>query len=318
MKTLRQTGECAVIERLARLLPGGRRDVAVGIGDDCAVVRTGDPRHDLLLTSDPVIEGVHFPAGTPGRRIGHKLIGRALSDIAAMGGEPLWALIDLVAPPATPARRVEEIYRGAAALARRHGLAVVGGDTAAGPTLELHVFAIGRTRRGRAILRSGARVGDIVYVTGALGGSIRGRHLAFEPRLAEGRWLRRFATAMIDVSDGLATDLRHLADRSGVGAELWPEAVPISAAARRMRDGRDPLDHALRDGEDFELLFTVPAAGRRAFERAWSRRFPLACTAVGSILARRAGIRLRAGDGRDRPLPGAGYEHFRTDRRRPG
>ena len=315
MKTLRQAGERAVIERLARILPGGCRDVVTGIGDDCAVVRTPGARHDLLLTSDPVIEGVHFPAGTPPRRIGHKLVGRALSDIAAMGGEPAWALIDLVAPGATPARRVEEIYRGAAALAGRHGLAIIGGDTASGPVLELHVFAVGRVPRGQARLRSGARAGDILYVTGSLGGSIRGRHLSFEPRLAEGQWLRTFATAMIDLSDGLATDLGHLAAMSGVGAEIRRDAIPVSAAARQLRDGRTPLDHALCDGEDFELLFTVPAARRRVFERAWSRRFALRCTAIGAITPRRSGLRIRGADGQARALTGAGYEHFRAPSR---
>lgn len=310
MKTV-HIGEDALIRRLGKLVPG-RADVVAGIGDDCAVVRAGrgEP-FDLLLKSDPVIEGVHFSATAPAEAIGHKALGRVLSDIAAMGGEPLWVLIDLVAPASEPVKRLEGVYRGLARLARRHGVAIVGGDTSRGTTLELHVFAVGRVPRGRAVLRSNGKPGDALYVTGTLGGSGRGRHLRFEPRLAEGQWLveGRWATAMMDVSDGLATDLRRMIAASGVGAVIEAARVPVSAAAKLSRGRLSPLDHALADGEDFELLFTVPRRKALAFEAAWNRKFSLRCTRIGELTGMRGKLEFDQ-NGTFTDLKIRGYEHF--------
>ena len=285
MKRVEQIGEDGLIRRLKRLVPG-RVDVVTGIGDDCAVVRTGRrDAYDLLLKSDPVIEGVHFTRHDPAMDVGRKALGRVLSDLAAMGGEPLWALIDLVTPQTETVARIEGIYRGLASVARRHGVAIAGGDTSRGKTLELHVFAVGRVPRGKAILRSGAKPGDILYVTGRLGGSLKGRHLRFDPRLDEGQWLlaQGWVTAMMDLSDGLATDLRRMMAASGTGAVLEAARVPVSAAARQMKDRRSPLEHALADGEDFELLFAVPRRKADEFENAWRRRFRLRCTRIGAM-----------------------------------
>jgi len=319
MNTVSDIGEVGLIERLGRLVPG-RRDVVTGIGDDCAVVRGGKD-FDLLLKSDPVIEGVHFDKAAPAGLVGRKAVGRVLSDMAAMGGEPLWMLIDLVAPAGLPCERIEGVYKGAAALARRHGVAIVGGDTSRGPVLELHVFGVGRVPRGTAVLRSGARAGDRLYVTGSLGGSLLGRHLRLEPRVAEGCWLREggWVTAMLDVSDGVAADLPRLAKASGVGAVVEAAAVPVSAAARRAGKGRrdcrprttdDGLWHALGDGEDFELLFSVPGRKAAAFEAAWRRRFRLKCTGIGRM-TRLAGKVELLRNGVQVPLLHRGYEHFR-------
>lgn len=309
---VRDLGERGLIRRLAARVGRGR-DVARGIGDDCAVVRVRGAAWDWLLTTDPVIEGVHFLPDTPGRRVGHKAAGRVISDIAAMGGEPLHVLFDLVAPPEAPVRRIEDIYRGATAVCARHGAAIIGGDIARGPRLELHAFAVGRVGRGRAVLRRGARPGDVIHVTGRLGGSILGRHLAFEPRVAAGRWIARggWATSMMDVSDGLASDLRRILEESRVGADLDAARIPVSSAARRLRDGRRALDHALGDGEDFELLFTVSAARATAFTRAWRRAFPeLPATAIGTVTSAEGRLTLRK-DGNTGPA-GRGYEHFVT------
>jgi thiamine-monophosphate kinase len=315
MKTLRDIGENAAIARLARLLPATGTDVVAGIGDDCAVVRLKkNTGYDLLLTSDPVIEGVHFEASAKPAGIGHKAVGRVLSDIAAMGGEPLWALVDVVAPAATPVRRLTGIYRGLGRLSAQAGLTVIGGDMAAGPALELHVFAVGQAPSGTALRRSGARPGDMLFVTGALGGSIRGKHLTFTPRLQEGAWLRRgrWATAMMDVSDGLAADLPRLALASRCSAELDLAAIPVSRAARRMRDGLTAAEHALRDGEDFELLFTVPPRRAAAFTRAWHAAGVLPCTAIGRLVAGPAGrVECRAARGRGVELPRGGFDHYR-------
>ncbi|MEI6168859.1 MAG: thiamine-phosphate kinase [bacterium] len=306
-----QIGEDNLIRRLKRLVPG-RADVVAGIGDDCAVVRPGrrDP-YDLLLKSDPVIEGVHFLPEASGVAIGHKALGRVLSDLAAMGGEPLWILVDLVAPPTASVAHIEAVYKGMARLARRYGAAIVGGDTSSGKVLEVHVFAAGRVPRGKAILRSGARPGDALYVTGALGGSGLGRHLRFEPRLSEGQWLREAAgvTAMMDVSDGLATDVRRLAAASGTGVVLDLGRIPVAGAARRLKDQRSALEHALADGEDFELLFTVQERKARSFEAAWAKAFLLPCTRIGEMTAKPG--RVEGRDGQDcKPLTIHGYEHF--------
>ena len=310
-QTLKQLGEREVIRRLAKLLPV-RDDVRAGIGHDVAVVAAGGG-FDFLLTSDAVIESRHFLAATPGELIGRKAVGRVLSDLAAAGGEPLWALVDLVAPGDMSLSRVEEVYRGLVALSGEHGLAIIGGDTAAGPALSLHVFGVGRVPSGTALLRSGARPGDRLCVTGALGGSQAGRHLTFAPRVREGRWLRegKWATAAIDISDGLATDLHHLLEMSGVGAELFADRIPLADSARSAQDGRTPLDHALHDGEDFELLFTVSADRLAAFEQAWQQAFPgVPVISIGAITAETGRLDLLDAAGHRAPLRAAGFEHF--------
>lgn len=306
--------ENALVNRLTDGLPS-RADVITGPGDDCAVVRAGArDRHDELLKSDPVIEGVHFRSDASPQAVGHKALARVLSDMAAMGGEPLWVTVNLVLRGARDARWAQAAYAGMARLARRTGVAIVGGDTSRGPVRELHVFAVGRVPRGKAVLRSGARVGDALYVTGRLGGSLAGRHLRFEPRLAEGAWLRAkaWATAMMDVSDGLATDLPRLMAASGTGARLRQGAVPVSAAARRAArgDGRPAWQHALCDGEDFELLFTVRGRQADAFERAWPRQFRLPCTRIGTVIRGPGRIEIEDEKGKVRTQKARGFEHF--------
>jgi thiamine-monophosphate kinase len=319
MQTVGALGERAIIRRLVQALPE-RADVVVGPGDDCAVVRPADDaRYDYLLKSDPVIEGVHFARSTPGAAVGHKALARVLSDIAAMGGEPLWALVNLVAPPAMPVARVTGVYSGLSRLARHWRVAIVGGDVTSGPRLEAHVFGVGRVPRGQAVLRGGAHVGDYLFVTGALGGSRRGKHLAFQPRLAEGRWLqsRRWATAMIDLSDGLATDLRHLIRQSHVGAELLLASIPLAPATKKsasrrtaLRSAGQALRHAFCDGEDYELLFTISPANVAKLIRAWPKTFRTPCTSIGRITDCRDVIECVDARGRKARLKATGYEHF--------
>ncbi len=306
MTTLQETGERKIIEALARQLSAGQH-VETGIGDDCAVVRAGG--EDWVITTDPVIEGVHFLSGEEPRRIGHKAVGRVLSDIASMGAEPLWLAVNVVAPPALELETLEAVYAGASALLKTCGGAIIGGDVAQGPCLELHVFGIGRLPAGTALLRSGAHPGDLLFVTGALGGSIFGKHLDFMPRLSEGRWLREqgFAAAMIDISDGLLSEARLLAERSGVRVVVDAARVPVSSAAAHHTDGHSPLAHALTDGEDFELLFTVPSEKRADLEKAWSRHFQISCTCIGSVECG-AGVHLVNAPSEAATAPG--YEHF--------
>jgi thiamine-monophosphate kinase len=235
--------------------------------------------------------------------IGRKALARTLSDIAAMGGTPLYALVDLVAPADLPVPFAIGLFRGMRTLALKHTVGIIGGDTAEGPALELHLTAVGTVPRHRAILRSGARPGDILYVTGRLGGSWRPwskKHYTFQPRLAEGRFLLSWATSMMDLSDGLSTDLPRLLDASHAGASLDFDAIPLSPSALRTPD---PLTSALTDGEDFELLFTIPPRKQRAFETSWHRAFPrLPATPIGHILP----------DPCLRPIPPGGWQHFHS------
>ncbi len=309
---LGEIGELDLIRRLRRLLPSSD-SVSLDIGDDVALVSAGSDE-DWALTTDPVIEGSHFLADTPAEQVGHKAVGRVLSDLAAVGADPAWLLIDVAAPKATPVARVEGAYRGAAALAESFGAAIVGGDCAGAPAFELHVFGIGRLPRGSALLRSAARPGQALYVTGALGGSLAGKHLSFEPRVREGAWLRQegWAGALMDVSDGLATDTRHILAASNAGADLDAAAIPISGAARAMDDDRSPLQHALRDGEDFELLFTVEAERTGDFEDAWAKAHEVACHRIGTVTGNPGVLRLCHPDGRAETLDIAGFEHFRA------
>src|SRR5205085_4213537 len=249
--------EFELIQRLTRSLPTNKT-VVVGPGDDCAVLDFGLPDRLLLFKTDAVVEGVHFPPDTAAEKIGHKALGRCLSDIAAMAGTPATALVTLGLPRNFDPEFVQGIYDGVGALARRHEVAIAGGETTTNPErMLISVALIGWVPRGKNVLRSGAEVGDAIFVTGELGGSLRGRHLEFEPRLAEARWLaENFSIhAMLDVSDGLAGDLRHILKASRVGAELLATAIPISPQARRAAktEGatKPPLLAALTDGEDF-------------------------------------------------------------------
>ena len=306
---LRDLGENALLRRILPLLPPGRH-VRTGPGDDCAVAALPGSPTDLLYTTDAVIERRHFPAwrdcapsGVTPALIGRKALARTLSDIAAMGGTPLHALVDLVAPADLPVPFAIGLFRGMRTLALEHSVGIIGGDTAEGPALELHVTAVGTVPRGRAILRSTARPDDMIYVTGRLGASWRPgnkKQYTFPPRLAEGRFLLSWATSMMDLSDGLGADLPRLLDASNVGAEIDINSLPLSPAARRTPD---PIQSAWSDGEDFELLFTVPARKCRAFDTAWRRAFPrLPATPIGHILP----------DPETRPLPPGGWQHFHS------
>jgi thiamine-monophosphate kinase len=307
--------EFDLIHRLTRALPTNS-SVVVGAGDDCAVLDAGVPDRLLLFKTDAVVEGVHFTPGTAPEKIGHKALGRCLSDIAAMAGTPGAALVTIALPPDFSPDFVETIYTGLNALARRHQVAIVGGETTTNPggTL-ISVALLGWVPRGKGVLRSGAEAGDAIFVTGELGGSLAGKHLEFEPRLAEARWLaQEFSLhAMLDISDGLAGDLRHILTASRVGAELLATAIPISREARRAAKAapstKPPLLAALTDGEDFELLFTVASRDAVTLLDAWRKQFPtLALTCIGKIKAGE-GITIRDQHG-VRPLTDHGYAHF--------
>jgi len=307
--------EFELIEKLSRNLPGNEALVA-GSGDDCAVLDLGLPDHYVLFKTDAVVEGIHFMSVAPPQNVGHKALGRCLSDVAAMAGTPTAALITLGLPTAFDAQFVEGIYDGLNRLARRYGLAIAGGETTTNPErILISVSVVGTAPKARCIRRSGAKPGDAIFVSGELGGSLAGKHLEFEPRLTEARWLANHFDihAMIDLSDGLAGDLRHLLRRSAVGAELLSKSIPISRAAKLQARGessaKPPLLAALTDGEDFELLFTVASGEAVAVLDGWKDEFPdLPLTCIGRI-TKTPGLKLRDKDGlRDFGL--RGYEHF--------
>lgn len=237
-------------------------NLQVGIGDDCAVWQpSGSP---LLFTTDVLMEGVDFRVDeTTPQLIGRKAMAVNLSDIAAMAGRPLAALVGVALPKLRGFDFAKQLHEGMQSLADEFGVAIVGGDTNTwdGP-LVISATLIGEATEQGPVRRSGAKPGDWLFVTGPLGGSILGHHLTFTPRIREAQELHRLVDlhAMIDLSDGLAADLHHLLDESGVGATLFEDAIPISKAAGRMTDNRNSLDHALNDGEDFELLFAVSAS----------------------------------------------------------
>ena len=241
--------ELALLKVLLPLLPGNDQ-VIVGPGDDCAVLKWNG-EYDLLVTVDQLIESVHYTPETPPEEAGAKLMKRNLSDIAAMGGEPLWAVVTLAA--GSDEGRLARFMAGVAREAAKYGTALCGGDISALPSegVVTTLTLAGRVPRDQAILRSGAHPGDLLYVTGEIGNSfLSGHHLSFTPRLAEGRALRGKARAMLDISDGLLLDARRMAQSSRVDLEIDVSAVPLRAGAR--------LPDALSDGEDYELLFCGP------------------------------------------------------------
>lgn len=268
--SLKDLGEDRAIQLLTRSLPT-REDVIAGAGDDCAVVSVaGGEGRLLLLKTDAVIEGIHFLPGEAMARVGWKALCRAISDVASMGGVPAHALVTLAAQSATPWKAIQELYRGLRRAAKKFGVAIVGGETSRsnGP-LFCSVALTGWVEADRCVFRSGGEAGDVLYVTGRLGGSFAsGKHLDFTPRLIEARWLTEHVSvkAMMDLSDGLGADLPRMARASGVGFDLLDDAIPCSKGCS--------LTQALNDGEDFELLFAIDPADGDTLETRWQKRFP--------------------------------------------
>jgi thiamine-monophosphate kinase len=287
--------------------------VPIGIGDDAALLRVGQAG-DCLITVDMLMDGVDFRLNeTDPSAIGRKALAVSLSDIAAMAGKPSAAVIALALPKTRGRQLAERIQAGISALAAEFDVALVGGDTNSwdGP-LVICSTVLGTPTSHGPVRRNGAKAGDWILVTGELGGSILGEHLTFQPRVHEAIALHQAARlhAMIDVSDGLAADLHHLLDESGVGAIIRAADLPISEAAQRIDDLRSPVEHALGDGEDFELLFTVsPDDGRHLCAKPPGG---IRLSHIGEIRPER-GCTLIDTDGRHVPLPPLGWVHSLED-----
>ena len=308
----------------------------VGVGDDCAVYEIGKKRY-LLATCDMLIEDVHFSRRTASPfLIGCKAIACSLSDIAAMGGRPLFTLISIGLPESMSEEFVQDLYIGVRSMCRDHGLALVGGDTVRSPDkMVIDVSMVGDCPKGKFILRSGAKAGDAIVVTGCLGDSAAGldlldgnrtepdterrselieAHLAPEPQTEQGIFLTEgFGVhSMIDISDGFTGDLAHICESSKLGARIWVDKIPISETLEEFCRGArlDPLDYALSGGEDYELLFTLPRQGLERLMREWSEEFDVPLFHIGEMDNTVKGICLLAENGSERPLESRSFEHF--------
>jgi thiamine-monophosphate kinase len=337
---LRDVGESGLIELLRRKHGGVARRGELPIGDDAAVVHV--PGGRAVLSTDLLVEGTHFSLGyfRP-EEVGGRALSANLSDLAAMGADPVCYLVALAAPPGTPVATIDAIFRGMATAAGPSGIRLMGGDTCRGERLTLCLTVVGAVGRGKPVSRDGARPGDLLYVTGSPGWSrlglalLRGgrpskpsgwrreamrAHLLPEARWREGRAAARSAavSAMIDVSDGILADLPHLLERDGLGAVLSEESFPVSRSFRAASAalGVDPLHAFLGGGEDYELLMAVRPARHAGFLRA-ARAFPSCATLVGAV-TKAPGIRVRRADGswlEGAALP-SGFDHFPSRIRR--
>jgi thiamine-monophosphate kinase len=316
-------GEFALIDRLSAIIPMDHADLIAGVGDDAAVIRTSpEPAPYQLVTTDILVENQHFNRqwSTP-EQIGIKAAECNISDIAAMGGRPTWMFISLVLSNDTDVAWAQELYTGINQCCRRYGIVVAGGDTTQGLVNTVNITLLGTVSQDNLCLRSHAQPGDLLMVTGDLGasaaalsllklgktlnGHLLQKHLAPTCRLDAAGTIAPLANAMIDISDGLGSEVHHICRQSNVGAEIYAEAIPIHDDLRAIGDelGKDPLDFALSGGEDYELLFSISTDKVPILSKA-----NLSFHEVGKITEKQDGRRLVTAGG-ERKLPG-GYDHF--------
>ena len=294
--TLAQLGEDALVRRLTEDLPLGA-DVVTGAGDDCAIVKSAGKSWLQLLKTDCVVEGVHFLPDTPAEQTGWKAMARAVSDIAAMGGEPQHVLVTLLAPPVCTVGKIEALYQGLRNCAERFGVSIIGGETSRAPMLAVVISMTGKVKATHVARRDGAKAGDFIFVTGKLGGSSSGHHLDFVPRVAEAQWLveHHRIHAMMDLSDGLGKDLPRMAAASGVDFIMDDESLPAQEGCTQ--------GQAWSDGEDYELMFAVAPRAAKRLIAGWAKTFAdVTLTRIGRFVAR--------GAGRVPAFQSGGWEHF--------
>lgn len=292
-------GEFGLIERIRKTLELDST-VIRGSGDDCAVLKFSKDKY-MLATCDMIVEGVDFTSKDNPYLVGRKALAISISDIAACGGLPRYALVALGLPKNSSIKLADKLCKGLIDLARRYKINIVGGDISRSDKITIDVSLIGFVEKSKLVLRSGAKKRDIIFVTGSLGGSIKGKHLKFEPRLEEAKLLvNKFKVhAMIDISDGLIQDLNHLLEESNSGAAVYEQLIPIDKNAIGLND-------ALFSGEDFELLFTVPLCeAKKILNKGLDMFKP-----VGEIVDRKYGLRLINKSGREKAVRLKGYQHF--------
>lgn len=301
---VKDLGEIKLIERLSK---GIHLDSSVihGIGDDTAVIKWTDKKY-LLFTCDMLVEDIHFTAKKAAPfQIGWKALGRNISDVAAMGGKPRYALASVAVRPDSDVRLLDGIYKGMKAIAKKFGVNIVGGDMSHAAKTVIDVSLIGEVDKGSLATRSGAKKGDFIFVTGSVGGSQKGKHLTFMPRIEEAARLTRGykVSSMIDISDGLMLDLWRILDRSKAGAFIFQDCVPVSKAAAS-------FDKAVSDGEDFELLFTVPEKDAGRLLKRGLGRGASPVTPIGRITDKGRGLCIVRPSGHVERVKPKGYEHF--------
>lgn len=329
-----EIGEFGLIDRVKEALGPPGDGVVVGIGDDVAVLLTRGDRY-LLATCDIQVEGIHFlkEAISP-YQLGRKAAAINISDIAAMGGLPTYLLVSLALPKETTVEYVDGLYEGLKGETEAAGVQIVGGNMSHSLQIMIDIFLLGEVEAEHLLLRSGARPGDKVLVTGSVGDSGAGlallldptidrstedakrvldAHLIPTPRLKEGRTIARtrIATSMIDVSDGTVSDIDHICEASGVGVRLWADALPISTATRAIAEalGQEPLEWALHGGEDYELIFTAPADKAEELASLVEDETMTPVTIIGEIVEK--GMTLVLPSGEPLPLEPGGWDHFR-------
>ncbi len=305
MDLIKKDRELAIIERFAARLKNKNKSVVVPIGDDAAAVRGARGKYDLY-TADMLVESVHFKKGESLKKVGYKAIAVCLSDIAAMGGLPKYALVSVGLPRKTPDKAIKALISGIALCAKKFNVDVVGGDTNRSPTLVIDVFMVGEALRGELVLRSCAKSGDYIFVSGPLGGSQRVRHLTFQPRLRQSRFLvENFkVTSMIDLSDGLGRDLSRICKASKVGAIIFEDRIPKSRGVLK-------TESALFDGEDFELLFTLSkSSALKLIAMMYTKGGIDKFYHIGKITHLFDGIKMITRDAKLRRLPTGGFRHF--------
>lgn len=298
---LKDLGEFNLIERIKRRVKSSG-NVVKGIGDDAAVLRYGNDRY-ILFTCDMLVEGRHFYRNIGGYLVGKKSLSVNISDIAAMGGLPKAALVSLGVPGSLDLKYVDDLYRGIDKTAKKFKIDLVGGDTVNSEKIVISIALLGEVERKNLVLRSGAKVGDSIFVTGSIGGALEHKHLNFTPRLKEASFLvNNFKIhSMIDVSDGLIADLGHILEMSRVGALIYESSIFLSANAKG-------FNSAIREGEDFELVFTMSKVDGDRLIKIWP--FKTRLSRIGEICSAHKGLYIVRKKGKKEKLEPAGYANF--------
>lgn len=324
----KEIGEFNLIKRMSDILGSPSRQIIKGIGDDCAVI---DPPSEMLqlVTTDMLVEDVHFELSTATPfQIGWKSLAVNISDIAGMGGEPTFAFVSIGFPRNVTVEFVDEIYIGMRDVAKEYGVDIIGGDTVSSPQVIINIALLGEVSKNNYVLRSGAKTGDLICVTGDVGGSSAGleilqrklnidgseKHLLPKPRLKEGQLLAKsgYVTAMIDISDGVSSEVNHICEQSGTGAKIYMKDIPLSPYVRSVADvlNKNPYDFALFGGEDYELLFTCQQDKFQYLKGLVYENCNTPITCIGQILDKSELITIDDLDNNTIPLFAKGYNHF--------
>ncbi|MFQ5825083.1 MAG: thiamine-phosphate kinase [bacterium] len=332
---IKEIGEFGLIERIKKIVEVPNKDLLTGMDDDTAAFRISKDQI-LLLSTDALIEGVHFSLKYFSFfHLGWRAMAANLSDLAAMGGWPQYAVVSLSLPQNLQVESVEEMYHGMKTLADQYHTTIIGGDTTRSPErIFISLAVIGQVEENQLTQRAGAQVGDALFITGTLGGSQAGlkvlksqeawlkkkygsaveRHLSPKPRIKEALFLvNKFAIhSMIDISDGLASEVNHICHQSDVGALVYESQLPLDPETKSVAEyfGESPVDYAMNGGEDYELLFTTPEINVHEIQKKIHKKFGLSCSKVGMIIEKAEGIYLEKTDRKKIPLDFKGYDHF--------